>query len=203
MSNILNTASENNYWSKRYEEQRTGWDIGFPSSPLKTYIDQLENKDLHILIPGAGNAYEVEYLFLNGFKNVYVLDISPIPLEIFQKRNPSFHSNQLLHQNFFEHTGQYDLILEQTFFCSFEPTVENRTLYGKRMSESLKSNGKLVGLWFNHPLEKKSDKRPFGGSKKEYSNYLSPFFNIVTFEDCYNSIKARAEKELFGIFSKK
>ena len=30
--------------------------IGAPSLPLKTYIDQLINKDLRILMPGAGNA---------------------------------------------------------------------------------------------------------------------------------------------------
>jgi len=71
----MNTNSENKYWSKRYEENQTGWDIGYPSTPIKTYVDQLENKDLKILIPGAGNAYEAEYLWQQGFKNVHVLDI--------------------------------------------------------------------------------------------------------------------------------
>ena len=52
-----------NYWTNRYSKAKTGWDIGYPSTPLKTYFDQLENKDLRILIPGAGNAYEAEYLF--------------------------------------------------------------------------------------------------------------------------------------------
>jgi len=57
-----------NYWENRYQNQQTGWDIGEISSPLKAYIDQLEDKSIKILIPGAGNAYEAEYLFLNGFK---------------------------------------------------------------------------------------------------------------------------------------
>jgi methyl halide transferase len=47
------------------------------------------------------------------------------------------------------------------------------------------------------------DKRPFGGSKEEYLEYLIPFFNVKTFETCYNSITPRAEQELFGIFIKK
>ena len=67
--------TQEQYWSSRYAEERTGWDIGHPSTPLKEYIDQLQNKNLKILIPGAGNAYEAEYLFEQGFKNVYVLDI--------------------------------------------------------------------------------------------------------------------------------
>ena len=44
------------YWEKRYEEGTTGWDTGGPTKPLTDYIDQVENKDLKILIPGAGNA---------------------------------------------------------------------------------------------------------------------------------------------------
>jgi hypothetical protein len=47
-----------NYWTNRYETESTGWDLGSPSTPLKTYFEQLKAKTLHILIPGAGNAYE-------------------------------------------------------------------------------------------------------------------------------------------------
>ena len=67
---------EKEYWTNRYTEQNTGWDIGYPSTPIKNYIDQLENKDIKVLIPGAGNAYEAEYIYNMGFKNVFVLDIS-------------------------------------------------------------------------------------------------------------------------------
>lgn len=198
----MKNAELETYWSARYEESRTGWDVGYPSTPLKAYIDQLENKDLKILIPGAGNAYEAEYLYTQGFENVFVLDISKRPLEALQDRLPTFPEAQLLHGNFFEHLGAYDLILEQTFFCSFEPTKENRRQYGKKASELLSASGKLVGLWFKHPLFEGA-KRPFGGSKEEYLSYLQPHFDVKTFEDCYNSIKPRMGNELFGIFIKR
>jgi methyl halide transferase len=204
MQSIKNTEIEENYWTTRYQIQSTGWDLGSPSEPLKTYIDQLDNKDLSILIPGAGNAYEAEYLYNQGFKNVFVMDISALPLRNFKERNPSFSDNQLIEANFFEHIGQYDLILEQTFFCSFVPTKANRTLYAKTMAKLLKPQGKLVGLWFEVPLIKgNKDKRPFGGTKEEYEGYLSPYFQIKAFERCYNSIKPRAGQELFGVFVKK
>ncbi len=203
IQSIKNTEQEENYWTTRYTEQLTGWDIGAPSEPLKTYIDQLDNKDLSILVPGAGNAHEAEYLFHQGFKNVFVMDISPIPLSNFKERNPTFPDNQLIEANFFEHIDQYDLILEQTFFCSFLPTKANRKLYGKTMAKLLKPQGKLVGVWFDIPLIKNTDKRPFGGTKEEYLTYLSPFFQLKTFEKCYNSIKPRAGQELFGICIKK
>ena len=200
MSTLKDTTTEAHYWSQRYEEARTGWDIGYPSTPLKEYIDQLENRELRILIPGAGNAYEAEYLFQQGFNRVEVLDISPFPLQALQKRLPTFPPNQLIQANFFEHQGQYDLILEQTFFCSFPPDPVNRRLYATQMAQLIKPNGKLVGLWFKHPV---GEKRPFGGTKEEYLSYLRPYFDVQLFDDCYNSIPPRAGNELFGIFKRK
>ncbi len=198
----MNTQKEKDYWTERYVNQNTGWDIGYPSTPLKTYIDQLTNKSIKILLPGAGNAYEAQYLWEQGFKNVVVIDISEVPLKDFKKRNPNFPEDQLLHGNFFEHKESYDLIIEQTFFCSFVPTDENRSEYAKHMASLLKPTGKLVGLWFNFPLTGDMEKRPFGGDKVLYLTYLNTYFKTVVFEPCYNSIKPREGKELFGIFEK-
>ena len=60
--------------------QTAGWDIGYPSTPLKEYIDQLKDKSITILIPGCGNAYEAAYLFERGFKQVTLVDLSALPL---------------------------------------------------------------------------------------------------------------------------
>jgi methyl halide transferase len=200
----MQSNTTENYWSNRYKDQTTGWDIGYPSTPLKEYIDQLTDKNIRILIPGAGNAYEAEYLLKKGFANVYVMDISKIPLDNFAARNPGFPKEQLIEADFFEHQGTYDLIVEQTFFCSFEPTKSNRENYAKQMHQLLKPKGKLVGVWFDIPLvEGNMDKRPFGGTKEEYESYLRPYFKIKIFETCYNSIAPRAGQELFGIFLKK
>ncbi len=198
----MNNPQEQNYWTLRYQEERTGWDIGYPSTPLKEYIDQLEDKNISILIPGAGNAYEAEYLWKLGFRNVFVLDISEFPLKQFEKRNPDFPKEQLLLEDFFQHKTQYDLIFEQTFFCSFVPTDENRNRYAKHMASLLKPNAKLVGVWFDIPLTADMEKRPFGGDKELYLNYLNPHLQTITFERCYNSIPPRRGSELFGIFKK-
>ncbi len=193
---------EQEYWSQHYLKENMGWDIGYPSTPLKEYIEQLKDKNISILIPGAGNAYEAEYLWQQGFRNVCVMDISDIPLKQFQKRNLDFPKSQLLHADFFKHEGQYDLILEQTFFCSFVPTDENRNRYAKHMAKLLKPKGKLVGVWFDIPLTRDIEKRPFGGNKNLYINYLGSHFETITFERCYNSIPPRMGNELFGIFTK-
>ncbi|MGB3150722.1 MAG: methyltransferase domain-containing protein [Maribacter sp.] len=195
--------NEQKYWTRRYQDKSTGWDIGYTSTPLKTYIDQMKDKTVSILIPGAGNAYEAEYLWQNGFKNVHVMDISQVPLAAFQKRNPDFPAEQMFVTDFFKHQGTYDLILEQTFFCSFVPTDENRYAYAIQMANLLKPNGKLVGVWFDIPLTYDLEKRPFGGNKELYLSYLTPYFKTITFDRCHNSIPPRLGNELFGIFIKK
>lgn len=189
------------YWTDRYKNKNTGWDIGAPSTPLKTYIDQIEDKSITILIPGAGNAYEAEYLWKLGFKNVNILDISQFPLDNFKSRVSDFPEDQLLCEDFFDHIGRYNLILEQTFFCSFTPHLESRKAYAQKMFELLAPGGILAGLWFNFPLTVESGP-PYGGSKDEYLKYFSPLFLSSKLELCYNSIKPREGNELFGIMMK-
>lgn len=198
----MNTEETKKYWSQRYKEANTGWDIGAPSTPIKTYIDQLEDKDTKILIPGAGNAYEAEYLWKQGFKNVYILDISELPLQAFKERNPDFPIEQLICEDFFTHDNTYNLIIEQTFFCSFPPFPEKRKAYATHMAKLLQPKGKLVGLWFCFPLTDDLINPPFGGSKEEYMDYFEPYFTVKTLEKAHNSIPPRASRELFGIFEK-
>ena len=182
-----------NYWNTRYQENRLGWDIGYPSTPLKEYINQLEDKSLRILIPGGGNAYEAEYLYQRGFKNTFVVDVAETAKTNFLNRFPKFPEGQFLVQDFFELEGKFDLILEQTFFCALHPSL--RKSYAQKMAELLQQpTGNLVGLLFDFPLESGP---PFGGSKKEYEAYFKPHFRIDILERCYNSIPPRHGMELF------
>ncbi|MDZ4844562.1 MAG: methyltransferase domain-containing protein [Chitinophagales bacterium] len=180
-------------WNTRYLQKETGWDIGEISTPLKTYFDQLTDKLLKILIPGSGNGYEAEYLFRNGFENVFLIDWAISPLHHFHHRVKDFPVKHLIHQDFFEHKEQYDIIIEQTFFCAIDTKL--RSAYAKHAHELLKDGGKLVGLLFDDKLN--GDKPPFGGNKEEYLQYFSPYFTIKYFERCSNSIEPRKERELF------
>lgn len=188
-----------NYWEERYSNQETGWDVGKITTPLKEYIDQIEDKSIKILIPGAGNSYEFEYLINNGFENVYVLDFAQSPLDNIKKRIPNCNTNQLIKSDFFELIGNYDLIIEQTFFCALDPSL--RKDYVQKMKSLLTPKGKIVGLLFQFPLTEVGP--PFGGSKGEYISLFEYDFEIKTLETANNSIKPRQENELFFIFNKK
>jgi len=217
----LSLNLDHNYWNKRYTDNQFGWDVGEISEPLKHYFNQLTNKQIAILIPGAGNAYEAQFLVEQGFENVFVCDFAPEPLNNLQKRCPNFKKENLLLVDFFEINGNsshaelvsasvleimeqtlkqvqgdgklsFDLIIEQTFFCAIDPALRQK--YFEKMYSLLKPKGKLVGLLFDAQFEVSP---PFGGTKTEYENYFKNLFKVNVYEKCYNSIKPREGKELF------
>lgn len=184
---------DGDYWNERWKKGETGWDIGYASPALMEFAKKLP-KDDYILIPGCGNAYEAEALFRDGFKNIYIMDISPLAVASFKARFPDFPESQILCRDFFEpHPRQWDVVIEQTFFCALDPSM--RTRYEEQMSKVIKSGGVLAGLLFNtdfgnpHP--------PFGGSKAEYESLFAKDFTIVTMEPCATSIGPRSGKELW------
>jgi SAM-dependent methyltransferase len=188
-----------NFWEERYASDNLGWDIGYVSTPLKEYIDQLENKNLKILVPGAGNGYEVAYLYNSGFKNVHVIDLARQPLDKIKAEIPEIPDGQLIYGDFFNLEVQnFDLILEQTFFCALNP--ELRKDYVQKMFQLLKPGGRLAGLLFDFSLTLNGP--PFGGNLKEYEELFHTIFTILVLERANNSIPPRKDKELFFIFEK-
>ena len=188
----MNNRLDDQYWSSRYRQNLTGWDIGHVSDPIKQYLDQINNKELHILIPGAGNAYEAIYAFQTGFTNVHILDFAAEPLDNFRKACPGFPDAQIHQSDFFEFTGKFDLIIEQTFFCALHPSL--RMEYAEHCSRLLKPGGKVVGVLFDREFD---GGPPFGGTAAEYRNIFDQLFAEVHVDPCYNSIPPRRGSEVF------
>ncbi|MFD2512417.1 methyltransferase domain-containing protein [Pontibacter locisalis] len=195
----MNQDSNAAYWQQRYETDQTGWDTGAITPPLKEYFDQIRNKEVRILIPGCGNAYEAEYLHQQGFRNVFLADVASAPLRNFENRVQDFPAEHLLETDFFKLSGKYDLIVEQTFFCAIDPA--QRAAYAVKCAELLKPGGLLVGLLFDTIFEKQGP--PFGGSREEYRAYFEPYFEFIHFETAYNSIPPRQGRELFMVLRAK
>lgn len=187
------------YWDQQYQQGRHGWDAGAVTTPLKDYFDQLENKALHILIPGAGFGWEAAYLYHKGFRNTFLLDFSTEAINNFKINHPEFPVSQVIQTDFFGHNATYDLIVEQTFFSSLQRSDRQR--YAQKVSELLREKGKLVGLLFNHEFEFEGP--PYGGTEAEYRSYFEQLFELKVFELAINSIKPRRNRELFLIFQKK
>jgi SAM-dependent methyltransferase len=184
------------YWSDRYQQEKTGWDIGYASTPLREFAASLPEKDLNILIPGCGNAYEVNDLLKLGFTAITVVDISSVLVERLKEKLTG-QPVKIIHADFFKHEGQYDLVLEQTFFCALNPSM--RKDYVQQMHQLLKPGGQLAGVLFDRDFD---GGPPFGGNKAEYETLFSALFDIKKMEPCYNSILPRQGTELFFIVQK-
>lgn len=195
----LHNEEPKDFWNQRYLAADTGWDLGEVSPPIKEYIDQLTDKNLRILIPGCGNAHEAEYLIMRGFTNVTLIDIAPLLVENLLDKFKGNTNIKVVLGDFFQHKSEYDLILEQTFFCALNP--ELRSAYATKMNELLSLQGKLVGLLFASEFEKAGP--PFGGSLVEYQKLFDTNFELQTLENCYNSFPKRQNNELFFILKKK
>ena len=181
------------FWNNQYVANATGWDLGEVSPPLKAYIDQLTRKNMRILIPGCGNTHEADYLLQQGFTDITVIDIAPTLVAQLTKKFASNPNIKIILGDFFEHVGEYDLILEQTFFCAINPPL--RKDYVAKMKELLSTGGKLVGVLFNREFEQQGP--PFGGCKCQYEPMFEKNFDFKTFELCNNSFVKRHGTELF------
>jgi methyl halide transferase len=177
-----------------WDEGRTKWDIGYAAPPIDEYMRGIADKNIKILIPGSGNSYEAEHLHKTGFKNVYVLDIARKPLENLLTRVPDFPEEHLLNEDFFFYSGEYDLIIEQTFFIAIDPAMRGE--YAKKIHELLKPGGKLVGLLIFDSVPS-PEGPPFIDTKEEYIRHFEGLFEIKKYEVAYNSIKPRAGREMF------
>lgn len=165
--------------------------MGRASPPLIEYCSGKE-RGINILIPGAGNAHEWSTLNELGFKNVTVLDLSPLPIERLREQFPS-HEDHFIVGDFFDHEETYDLIIEQTFFCAIDPSL--RKAYVDKMSTLLYPKGTVAGVLFAQEFEKEGP--PYGGKMAEYEHLFLEKFIIHILEPCRNSIPPRAGKELF------
>lgn len=196
MSEIIN---QEDFWNNCYLTGQTGWDMHQASPPLTTFLDSLNDKSISILIPGCGNAHEVDYLMAHGFHRVTVIDIANSLVKKLQDKFKGMPV-KIINGDFFNHEGNYDLILEQTFFCAIPPY--HRKNYVLKMHELLNDRGLLAGVLFKENYGF-ADHPPYQGSKNEYVQLFSPYFNILKIELCNNSIAPRMGNEYFVKLEKK
>lgn len=190
---------QEDFWDNKWSNNQTGWDIGYASPAIVDYFEKYDQKDAKILIPGCGNAHEALALLALGYRNITLLDIATTAVEHLKNKFQNTENISIIKGDFFQHQEQYDIIIEQTFFCAI-PT-NWRENYVTQAYNLLRGNGKIVGLLFNTEFEKQGP--PFGGNTSEYMELFQNKFDVNIMETCYNSIAPRSGKELFVNLTKK
>jgi hypothetical protein len=158
------------------------------------------DKDLPILIPGAGRAYEAEALHRLGYRQVHVLDWAEEPLQALRERVPDFPAEHLHQEDFFAHQAPdgagYRVLIEQTFFCAIDP--KRRPDYVAHAARLLAPRGVLLGLLFQDPLNDASHGQgpPYGGDAATYRRLFAQHFDLEHLATAEHSIPPRAGREL-------
>jgi SAM-dependent methyltransferase len=187
------------YWNERWEQDDTGWDVGYAAPAICNYVDKhILDKEASILIPGCGNAYEAAYLASAGYTNITIIDIAPILIKNLQQKFKKYPNVNVIHGDFFLHKGQYDFIIEQTFFCALP--VDMRSHYVLQCATLLKENGIIFGLLFNKDFV--TEGPPFGGHEAEYQSLFQPYFSMQQMAITQDSILPRKGTELFFVMKK-
>lgn len=187
------------YWDERYSSHQTGWDLGAPSPALVDFFENEQNKNQRILIPGCGNAYEAKYLIQSGYNDITLLDFAPTLVGILQDNFANFNEIQVVEADFFRFQGQFDLIIEQTFFCAQQKS--QRQNYVEKMYELLVPGGQLIGLLFDREFEQGP---PFGGNTEEYHKLFSEGnLEVLHMEKTDLSVEPRMGTEVFFKVRKK
>ena len=190
---------DKDFWASRYKDGNTPWDLGTISPPLRHYFGRLSNKEIKILVPGAGKAHEAVYLLGQGFPNVHVCDWAQEALDEVCANCPDFPKDNMICGDFFAINGAFDLIVEQTFFCAIPR--ERRPEYVAKVHGLLNEGGRLAGLLFAHEFPKEGP--PFGGTSEEYQKLFQPYFEIEKMEMADDSFASRMGNELFFQMRKK
>ena len=181
------------YWDTLWRSGEIGWDVGYASPAITEYMAQYPDKNAAILIPGCGNAYEAAYLAENGFTNITLIDIAPGAVQLLNEKFATTKAVRVLCGDFFGHQGNYDLLIEQTFFCAIPPNM--RKEYAQKAASLLNKDGKIIGLLFDRTFEQQGP--PFGGCPCEYKPLFELHFVVKVMDECYNSIQSRTHSEVF------
>lgn len=186
---MTRTSNSNspNYWESCYNQDGFRYDSEkVIPSVIHLFSQPFIDKSVNILLPGAGHAYEAEYLYQQGFKNLYVLDFAKTPLAQFKQRVPSFPKSQVIEADFFNFSeikqfkNFFDYLIEKAFFCAITPDL--RQGYVESMHKLLKKNGVLCGVFINGESAKSIEHPnhpPYGCQVDEYKRLFTDKFTIT------------------------
>lgn len=183
------------YWEQRYQDGRTGWDLGQPAPPFVSLcVSAAAPKPGRIAVLGAGRGHDALFFAEQGF-DVVGFDLAPAAIAeatlAAQTRN---QSAQFLQRDIFnlepEFAGQFDYVLEHTCFCAIAP--ELRPAYVDVVHGLLRSGGELIALFWAHTMP---GGPPFGATVAELQERFAAQFDLVSWELAANSVDGRQGAE--------
>lgn len=190
------------FWENKYALDNTGWDLNGPTPVFDNISKNIKKGKVCIL--GCGRGYDAVMFAERGF-SVTAVDFAPSAVEALNNlvnkkpKNLTVLQKDIfsLENNYFEY---FDYIIEQTCFCAIHP--KRRTDYARLVTNIIKKNGYLIGLWL--PLNKKIKEGgpPYGTTIKEVKAHFTKKWIVDREEFSEFSIPSRKNNEKLIIFKK-
>ena len=184
-------VSESSYWTTRYREGETGWDLG---GPCPVFVALLASRHApprgKVAFPGCGHGHDVAYWRAHGYDArgfdfaVRSADPPVEPLDVFELGA--------------RHPHAFDVIVEYTCYCAIDPA--RRAEYATSLRAALRPGGTLIALLF--PVEARADGPPFGIHEAEVTDVLGAGLDLVHVETPAQSVEPRRGRERLAILRK-
>ncbi len=196
--------SEADFWSERYIEQRTEWDLNEPTPCLVWALKKFKLPKMRVAVLGSGRGHDAAYIASFGHI-VTAFDFSPEAMAEAQKIYGGYKETSSsitwacedifsLSPNYF---GQFDLVFDHTLFCAVDPL--KRDLLLNTWHKLLAPQGQILGVFFTMP---KPNGPPYGSTEEEILTRLSKKFRKDFWERSKVSIPKRMGKELIVLATK-
>jgi len=199
-----NDISSSKFWDDCYIKHNIGWDLGMVTPVFKNWCNNLQKK-YSIFVPGAGNGYDPLYFASKGH-DVTAVDFSKEAtnnIKAYAKKNQI--DINIINEDIFKLDinlfNKFDYVIEYTCFCAIDR--DQRLDYIKMMSDLLKKNGELIGLFLPVLKDEKDGGPPYSINIKEVISQFSDYFDVLKSIKHPLSIKPRLGNEQYIHFKKK
>jgi SAM-dependent methyltransferase len=188
------------YWSKRYAEESTKWELNAPATALRSIMPQLKLSSQRIAVLGAGSCEDAGYLASLGHF-VTAIDFSGEAIARARKKFSQTERLKFIECDIFHLPASldqsFDLIFEHTCYSAVDPTKRSQLV--KVWNRLLTPQGHLLGVFF--AIDKRQGP-PFGGSEWELKKRLDKYFRPLYWTRWREENYPRAGQELV-VFAQK
>ena len=184
------------FWEQRYQEGRTGWDLGQGAPPFVHLLNSATApKPGRMAVLGAGRGHDALLFAKYGFE-VIGFDVAPSAIAVAtESAQAQAASAQFLQRDIFslaqEFAGEFDYVLEHTCFCAIAPDL--RPAYVKLVRKLLRPQGEFIALFWAHDMP---GGPPFGSTPEELQQLFAADFDIISFTPAVNSVESRSNEYL-------
>lgn len=189
------------FWSKKYENDDTGWDLNEPSPVLAWALKKFKLPKLRVAVLGSGRGHDAHLFSTQGHFTTGI-DFSEKAIEQARTMYPESSNLKWLRGDVFNLPenllGQFDLVFDHTLFCAIDP--EKRKALVNVWKKLLSEQGQVLGVFFT--MHKQLGP-PFGSTEYEIEDLMLKEFRKDYWLRADSSVPKRLGKELLVLATKR